>query len=113
MQSRALPDGSMAIHAINFHGGSRLPINLSGAVTVLREMAIHALHSLFEVDVRQVHGLLKLLRIFKCNGLPFLIQPVALAVVIVNAAEHPTMPVKIRKLRSLQLRFNSRRAGVL
>src|SRR6266851_9460919 len=44
-------DGAVAIDAINFHGGPRLAINFSIAVIVLREVAIRALHSFFQMNI--------------------------------------------------------------
>jgi hypothetical protein len=47
----ALADGTVAIGAVDFNGGARFAINFPVAVIVLREMAIVALHPLFQVNV--------------------------------------------------------------
>src|SRR5258708_5072252 len=92
----------MAIDAIDFHGGSRLAVNFPIAVIVLREVAITALHPLFEMDVRQVYGSPKSLGMVEGDLLAVLIEPVSFAVVIEDSAENPSVPVKIGKLCSIQ-----------
>ena len=53
-QRGALRDRAVAIDAIEFDGGARLAVEFSGAVAVLLEVAVHALHSLFEMNVLEV-----------------------------------------------------------
>ena len=103
----------MAIHAIDLHCRARLPINFPVAVIILREMAIRALHAFLQMNVGQVHGLLKLLRIVERDRLPVLVQPVPFSIVVINPAKHPAMPVKIRKLRRLQFGIELRAACLL
>ena len=50
---------AVAIDAIDFDCGARLAVKFSGAVAVLLEMAVHALHALFKMNVREVRGFLE------------------------------------------------------
>src|SRR5215472_11149774 len=93
----------MAINAINFDSSARLTVNLAAPVIVLFEMAIVALHSFFQMNVRKVHRLTKAIRIVECDLLAVFVEPVSFAVVTKHGAEDPSMPVKVRELRRLQL----------
>ncbi len=46
----------MAVDALNFDGCANLAVELGVAVGVLDEVAVDAMHSFFEVDIKLVHG---------------------------------------------------------
>src|SRR5216683_7792516 len=92
----------MAVDTIYLDRSTRFAIKLSVAVIVLAEMTIGALHSFFEMNVREVDGFAKALGIVKCDLPAVRIEPVAFAVVRVNAAINPAMTVEIGELGSLQ-----------
>ncbi len=77
----------MAIDAIELDRGARFAVKFSVAVAVLLEMAIHALHALFQMNVRKVRGLFEFLRVVGWNASSLLIEQVALAVVREDGAE--------------------------
>ena len=49
----------MAIGAVEFDRSAWLGVKFAGSVGILFEMAIDAVHSFFEMNVRQVNGLLE------------------------------------------------------
>ena len=79
-------------------GGARLGVELSIAVGILLEVAVHAVHAFFEVNVREVHGLFEFIGIFGVDDFIFGIKQIALAVAFVNRAENPAVAVKIGEL---------------
>src|SRR6266852_3729892 len=101
----------MAIDAVDFDRRSRLAINFPIAVIVLREVAIIALHAFFEMNIRQVYRFPEALGIVESDLLAVLVQPIPLAIVVENRAKNPAVPVKISKLRGLQLLVEFGAAG--
>src|SRR6266446_5609387 len=101
-QRRLLSNRAVAIDAINFYRGTRLPVDFPVAVIVLREVAIVALHALFKMDVRKMNRFAEAIGIVKCDLLPVLVQPVPLSIVIENGPEDPAVPMKVCELRGLQ-----------
>ena len=95
----------MAIGAIDFNGVSRLAVKLAVAVRILAEMAIHAVHAFFEVDVLEVHGFAEFFWIIERNDVVFLVEQVSLAVFFVDGAEDPAVAVEVGELRMLQILF--------
>jgi hypothetical protein len=95
---------AVAIDAVDFDGGARFAVDFSVAVIVLRKMAVVALHSFFEMNVREMDGFAEALGIIESDLLAFFIQPVAFAVVIEDGAEHPAVAVEIGELRGFQFR---------
>src|ERR1043166_6260025 len=69
---------------------------------VLAKMAIGTLHSLLEMNVCKVNRFVETVRIVESDLLAVFVQPIAFAVVCVDTAIDPSMPVEISKLRSLQ-----------
>src|SRR5258708_6615062 len=110
-QTGARADGAMAIDAVYFDGGAWLAINFPVAVIVLPEMAIRALHSLFQMNICKMNGFAKTLWIFKRDLLSGLVEPVAFAIVRIDVAINPAVPMKVRKLCGLQLFFEIRAAS--
>src|SRR3989475_6447010 len=110
-QRSLLANRAVAIDAVDFDGGAGLAVNFSVAVIVLSEMAIVALHPLFQMNVSEVYGFAETVGIVEGNLLAVLIEPVSFAVVIENSAEDPAMAVEISKLRSLQLLVEFGTAG--
>ncbi len=96
---RFLVDRAVAIDAINFDGGSRFAVNFPVAVIVLIEMAIGALHSLFKMDVGEVHRFAETFGIIERNNLVVFVEPVPFSIVLVDAAEDPAVAVEICELR--------------
>ena len=90
---------AVAIDAVDFDGGARLAVDFAVAVIVLREMAIVALHSFFEMDVREVDGFAEAIGIFEGDLLAVFVEPVAFAVVIEDGAENPAVAVEVGELR--------------
>ena len=103
-------DRAMAINAVDFDGGARLAKDLSVAVAVRSEVAIVALHAFFEMDVGEVCGFREPLRIIEGDLLAVMVQPVAFAIVIEDCTENPTMAVKVRESRGVQLRVKFKAA---
>ena len=64
------------------------------------KVAVRTLHSLFEMDVLQMH---RALEVAVRDDVVVAIQPVALLILLEHRAEHPSMTVIIRKLSVLQL----------
>ena len=112
-QTCAGSNGAVAIDAIDFDGGARFAVNFSVAVIVLAEMAIGALHSLFQMNVGQVNGFAETIGIVETDLLAVFVEPVAFAIMRVDAAIDPAMAVKIGKLRGLELLVEFRAAGLL
>ena len=96
------------VDGLHLHRGPRLSVNLSIAMIVLIEMAVRALHSLFQMNVRKVHRLAESLWIVERNNLVVLVEPVPFSIVFVDAAKNPAVPVVIGKLGMLELRIQFR-----
>jgi len=88
----------VAIDATDLDGGTRLIIEYARAVTVLSEMAIDAVHAFFKMDVLQVDGLLKLVRVVSRDDAVGGVQQIAFAVLFIDVFEHPAMAVRIGTL---------------
>ncbi len=110
-QGRALLDRAVAIDAIEFDRGARLAEQFSRAVRVLLEMAIHALHSLLEVDVLEMHGLAESIRVVERHDVAVGVEQIPFAVSRVDGAIQPAVPVEIGKLRLLQFRVEFGASG--
>src|SRR5580658_1001921 len=93
----------MAIHAIDFNGVACFSIQFSVAVAVLLEMAVDAMHSLFQMDVLQVDGFFELLRIVERNLVSLGIEKIAFAVVLEGRPENPSVTVEIGELGVLEV----------
>src|SRR5262245_971726 len=104
-------DCAVAIGAIDFDGSARFAINPSVAMIVLCEVAIVALHAFFEVNVGQVDRFGEAAGVVEINFRAVLVEPVAFAVMRVNAAIDPAVAVKVGKLRGLELLVEFRAAG--
>src|SRR5258707_15441728 len=111
-QIGARSDGAVAIDAVNFHGGAGFTINFPVAVIILAEVAIAALHSLFQVDVREMNGFAEFFWIVESNLLVVFVEPIAFAVVRIHAAIDPAVSVKIGELGGLELLVEFRAAGL-
>src|SRR6266849_3439096 len=94
-------DAAVAIDAVDLNCVSRLSIQLSIPVTILGEMTVNAMHSLFQVNVLQMHCPPEFVRIIGRNYIVLLIEQIALAVLLVNRPENPAMTMEVRKLRVL------------
>ena len=70
-QCSPLLDCSVTIHAIDFNGVACLAVKFAVAMAVLFEVAVHAVHPFFEVDVFQMDGLLQFVGIIKRNRFVF------------------------------------------
>ena len=110
---RAALNGAVAIHAIDLDGVTRFSVEFAVAVAVLLEVAVDAVHSLFQMDVFEVHRLPELVGIVERNRLVILIEQVAFAIVLECCAENPAMAVEVGKLGVLQLAVELGRAGFL
>ena len=75
---RALANRAMTIFASDLDRGARLVVKIAVAVRVLAEVAVDAMHSLFEMNVVEVDRLLKLVRIVGRNRLLFGVEQVSL-----------------------------------
>ena len=93
----------MAIHAIEFDRGSRLGVELSISVGVLLEVAVHAVHALFFMNVRKMNCFLEFIRGAGLDDFVFGVEQISLAVSFVDRSEDPAMAVKIGELRLFQL----------
>src|SRR5713101_981767 len=102
----------MAIHAVYLDGVACLAVEFAVAVAVLLEVAVHAMHPLFKVDVLEVYRLLELLRIVEGNNLVVRVEQVALAVVLEDSAEDPSVTMEVGKLRVLKLLIEFRCTGL-
>ena len=60
VRSVAFFDGAVAIDAIDLDRVARFAVQLAVAVTVLLEVAVRAVHALFEMDVLEMDGLLEI-----------------------------------------------------
>jgi hypothetical protein len=92
---------AVAIGAVEFDRGARLGVQFSIAVRVLLEMAVDAVHSFFQMNVRQVDCLLEFVRVVAGYDFIFTVEQVALAVALVDGAENPAMAMEISELRLL------------
>ncbi len=97
-QRGVLLNRAVAIHAIDLNGVARFSVEFAVAVAVLLEVAVDAVHSFFQMDVFEVHGLLELVGIVKRDLLVVLIQQVAFAVVLEHRAENPAVAVEVGEL---------------
>ena len=60
------------------------------------------MHSLFGVNILQVHGFFPKIRFIQRNDLPFFIQEIAFSILFEYPAEHPSMSMIIGNLRMLE-----------
>ena len=112
-QSGALLNRAVAIDAIDLDGVARFAVELAVAVAVLLEVAVDAVHALFEMDVLEVHRLPELVGIFERDRLVVFVEQVALAIVLEDGAEDPAVAVEVGELGVLQLLVELGRAGFL
>ena len=106
-------DFAVAVHAVDLDGVARFAIELAVAVAVLREVAVDAMHSFFQMDVLQVHRLAEFVRIVEGTIVVFLVEQIALAIVFVDGAEDPAVAVEVGELRVLQGLVELRAADLL
>src|SRR5688572_19973443 len=102
----------MTILAGNLNRRPRFIVEITIAVGVLAEMAIHAMHSLFQVNVVQMDALLKLVRIIKRDNVALCVQKVTFSITLEDFAKHPAVAMKVGKLYVLQFCIESRGAGL-
>ena len=67
------------------------------------KMAVHTVHTFFEMDVFEVNCLLKAVWIFKIDLLPVFVEQVSFSVALKDRFEDPSMTVVVSKLGVLQL----------
>ena len=79
-----------------------LVVEIAVAVGVLTEVTIDAMHSFFEMDIVEVHGLAKFVGVVGGNYFSLGVEQVALAIAFEYFAEEPTVTVRIGKLRVAQ-----------
>src|SRR5271155_1043063 len=103
----------MAIHAINFNGVARFSVEFSIAVTVLFEMAVNTMHSLFQMDVLQVDSLFELVRIIERNLVVLSIQKISFAIVLESLPENPSVAMEVFELSVLEVFVEFRRPRLL
>ena len=120
---RACVGRAVAVDALDLDRGPHFAVELGVAVDVLHEVAVDAVHALFQVDVHQVH---RRRRRAACRSLAFLVasaapsrpcscsvvtsativapvvEQVALAVLLEDGAEDPAVAVEVGELRVLQ-----------
>src|SRR5262249_13758414 len=96
-------DGAVAIGARDLDGIARLAVELAVAVRILLEVAVNAVHALFEVDVFQVDSLGEFLWIGSRNDAAILVEQISLAVALEHRAENPAVAVKVGELGVLQI----------
>src|ERR1700683_2997357 len=70
---------------------------------VLLEMAIGAVHPFFQMNVAQLHALLKLVLVVGRDNVALRIQEIAFAIALIHRAKHPAMAMKVGELRMLEL----------
>ena len=100
----------MTIDAGDRGGVARLTVKLAVAVHIGEEMAVGALHSFGEMNILQMDGLGKLVRIFVRDFVVLQIEQIAFAIVFEDSAKDPAVPVVVGELRVLQLRIQFRDA---
>src|ERR1700731_4636188 len=94
-QRRAPRNRAVAIHAIELNGSTRLAVQFSSPMTILLEVAVQALHSFFQVDIRKVDGFVEFLRIIGGDRASLFIEQVSLAVARIDGAKQPAVTVEI------------------
>ena len=121
-------DRAVAVGASDFDGGPHFAVEFRIAVIVLIEVAVDAVHPLFQVDVHQVHrhalALLAVLALLigrRAHGLHQIlgrdvgddlspvVQQIARAVFFEHRAENPAVAVEVGELRMTAPRDSSRR----
>ena len=80
---------------------------------VLPEMTIGAVHPLFHMDVLKMNRLSEFVGICRRNDLIFGVEQIAFTIFLVDLLKHPTVPVCIGELDSLQLLIKKIGAGRL
>ena len=108
-QRRSLLDRAVTIHAVDLDRVPGLSIQFSIAVTVLLKVAIDAMHSLFQMNIFQVHSLREFVRIIERNLLIFRIEKIALAIMLEDRAKNPSVTMKVGKLCILEALIKFRR----
>src|ERR1700734_462559 len=93
----------MAIHAVEFGSRPRFAVELSITMVVLFEMAIHAVHSLLQMNVCQMDRFPKFIRVVSGDDFIFGVEQISLSVALVNRAENPAVTVKVGKLALFEL----------
>ena len=64
------------------------------------EMAVRTLHAFLQMDILEMHGTLK---VTVRNDIVFLVQPVALLILLEDGPEDPAVPVIVGELGMFQL----------
>ena len=68
---------------------------------VLLEMAIHAMHSFLQMDVRQMHCFAEFLRVIGRHDFIFRVEQIPFSIAFVNRAKNPAVAVEIGELALL------------
>src|SRR5258708_4189678 len=103
MQRGFLLYSAVAVHAVDLNRVARLAVNVAISVIVLLAVAVRALHTLVYVNVPELNAFSELVLIVRRHHAILGIQHVALAVMLINRAKHPAVPMEIRELRVLQI----------
>src|SRR5882757_6603174 len=93
----------MTVNAVNLDSIARFAVKFAVAVAVLFEVAVHAMHTFFKVDIFQMNSLLQFLGIVEGNNLVISVLQIAFAVVLEDGAEDPAVTMEIGKLRVLKV----------
>src|SRR5437762_3263103 len=99
----------MTIDTVDFNCPTRLVIEATVAMRVLSKMTVDTMHALLGMNVIQMDGFVELISIVGPYDFVVSIEQVAFAVALKDFAEHPSMAVKVAKLRVLQLAVEFRR----
>jgi hypothetical protein len=88
----------VAIGAVDLDCVSRFAVKLTVAMGVLAEVAVDAVHSLFQVNVLQMHGFAEFLGVIERNDVVFFVEQISLAVFFIDSAEYPAVAVEVGEL---------------
>ena len=103
----------MAIDTTDLDRSARFVVEYARPMAVLLKMAIGAVHAFFEMDVLQMHGLIKFGGVVRRDDLAIGIEQIALTVFLINVLKDPSVAVRIGKLHVFQLGVEIGRAGFL
>src|ERR1035437_8094512 len=92
----------MTIDTGDLDRGPRLIVENTCPMSVLAEMAIGAMHTLFEMDVLQMDGLLEFVRIVRLYYPIARVEQISFPVLLIDVLKHPAVPVRIGELHVLQ-----------
>ena len=103
----------VTVDTSNLNCSAGLGVENAVAVRVLPKMTVDAMHAFFEMNVVEMDGFVKSIRIVGRHNRIFRVEQVPFPIALEHLPENPAMTVRVRELRSLQTGIEFGGAGLI